>query len=124
MNFEQNNYSDESNLKVSKDVIATLASTAACDVPGVASVAQTAAGRLRRLIGKQGESGGVTVEFENGLAAVEISVVVRYGVKVPEVARAVQEQVKEAIETAGIAVGKVDVIVADMKLETENKKTK
>ena len=124
MDLENKIYSDESNLKVSKEVVAALASTAAADVSGVVSVASNTANNLRRLFGKKGEGSGVSVSFENGSAEVEVSIIVKYGVKVPDVARKVQEQVKEAIETAGIGVSKVDVIVADMKLETENKKTK
>jgi len=124
MAVEHKTYSDESNLKVSKDVIATLASTAALDIPGVAAVAVSAVSNLRRLFGKRGERDGVTVTFENGIANVEISIVVKYGVRVPDVAKQVQEAAKEAIETAGIRVKRVDVIVTDMKLETENKKLK
>lgn len=126
MELNNKNYSDESNLKVSEDVLATIAATTACDVQGIHSMAPTPKKELRRMLGKKGEGNGVSIAFNEDGAAVELNVIVQYGCKVNDVATVVQKRVKEAIETmTGIHVVRVDVIVAGLKLETENKsKTK
>lgn len=122
MEVNKATYSDESNLKISEDVIATIAATTTKDVPGIYSMAPTPAKNVSRLLGKKGQGNGISIVFENGAATVEINVIVKFGVKVNEVAHTVQARVKEAVETmTGITVAKVDVIIAGMKLETENK---
>ncbi len=125
MEMNNKNYSDESNLKVSEGVLATIAATTACDVQGVQSMAPTPKKDLRRILGKKGEGNGVSIVFAQDGATVEVNLVVRYGCKVNEVAATVQKRVKEAIETmTGIRVLRVDVVVAGLKLETENKSKK
>ncbi len=115
-------YSDESNLKISEDVLATIATTTARDVPGIYSMAPTPAKDVRRFFGKKGEGNGISISFENGCALVELNLIVKFGAKVNEVAATVQSRVKEAIETmTGVSVSKVDVIIAGMKIETEHK---
>ena len=122
MEINKINYSDESNLKISEDVIATIATTTAKDVPGVFSLAVTPAKNISHMLGKKGQGNGISIVFENGVASVDISIIVKFGVKVNEVAGSVQTRIKEAVETmTGITVAKVDVTVAGMKLETENK---
>lgn len=122
MEVNKKNYSEESNLKISEDVIATIAMTTAKDVPGVHSMAPTIKKDVKRLLGKKGEGNGISIVFENGAAAIEADIIVKFGVKVNEVAATVQSRVKEAVETmTGITVKKVDVVIAGMKLETENK---
>ena len=119
---KENVYSEESNLKISEEVIATIASTTTKDVTGIHSLAATPAKDVRRFFGKKGEGKGISVDFCDGGVKVEISVIAKFGVKVNEVAKTVQQRVKEAIETmTGINVIEVDVIVAGMKLDTENK---
>ena len=122
MELNKKNYSEESNLKISEDVIATIAMTTVKDVPGVHSMAPNITKDVKRLLGKKGEGNGISITFENGDAVVEADIIVKFGVKVNEVATTVQSRVKEAVETmTGITVKKVDVVVAGMKLETENK---
>lgn len=123
--MEQNNihYSDESNLKVSEDVLATIAATTVNDVPGIHSLAPTPGKNIRRILGKKGEGNGISISFTEEGASVEINLIIRFGCKVNDVATVVQKRVKEAIETmTGIHVINVDVVIAGMKLETENKK--
>jgi len=114
----ENVYSDESNLKISGEVIATIVSTTAKDVAGVHAMA---AGPVKKLFSKNSECRGVSLEFTEEGVKIGVYIIVKFGVKVNEVGKTVQTRVKEAVETmTGINVASVDVTVAGMKLDTEN----
>lgn len=58
---------------------------------------------------------GIRVEFEEGLS-IEVSILVKFGSYIPDVGKAVQEQVKNAVETmTGLLVEKVNVRVEAVK---------
>lgn len=59
---------------------------------------------------------GVAVHVEDGRARVELELAARYGLALPELGAAVQRGVAEALARAsGLAVGAVDVVVADLE---------
>ncbi len=125
MEVNKSSYSDESNLRISEDVLATIAKTATAEIQGVAGLAATPAQGVRRVLGKKGEARGISLSFVDGEAVVDISVNVRYGAKIQTVAEKVQERVKETIENmTGIVVGRVNVSVAGLVFETENRKAR
>lgn len=115
--------SDESNLKISEAVIAKIASTAATDVEGVASLAASSASQsVKRALGIKGEAKGVSVTVSDGEVVVDLFIDVKYGVNVKTTAENVQSSVRSAIENmTGMVVAKVDVAVVGLVFETENK---
>ncbi|MDP4118994.1 MAG: Asp23/Gls24 family envelope stress response protein [Bacillota bacterium] len=109
-NFE-NEYTGD--IKISDDVIATLAAKAAKEVEGIAGMTGGIVGNITAaVLGKKDTSKGIDVDMEGGTATITLHVKVKYGVKIPEVAWKAQENVKNMIETmAGITVDKVNVSV-------------
>ena len=56
---------------------------------------------------------------DNSLS-VDLGINIEYGYSIPEVSRAVQERVKNAIETmTGLNVSEVNIRVADVNLEND-----
>jgi uncharacterized alkaline shock family protein YloU len=65
----------------------------------------------------------VKVEVGEKEAAVDLSIVVNYGVSIPEVAWQIQENVKRAIESmTGLSVVEVNVNIQGVYIEEKEKK--
>lgn len=109
------NYENEYNgdIKISDDVLATLASKAAKEVEGIAGMTGGIVGNITAaVLGKKDNSKGIDVDMKDGVASITLHVKVKYGVKIPEVAWKAQENVKNMIESiTGITVEKVNISV-------------
>ena len=107
------------------DVIAIIAGLAASDIEGVAGMSGSIAGGFAEILGKKNLTKGVKVEVGNEQAAIDLSIIVNYGVKIIEVSRNIQESVKKAIETmTGLQVVEVNVHVLGVKFEKEDSAAK
>lgn len=105
------------NLKISRDVIATIARYAAMEIDGVASMASFSA-NLRGLLTKKQPPKPIMVEINDDVAVVELHLNLRSGVRIPEAAEKVQAAVKEAVQNmTGIAVAQVNVEISDIVFE-------
>lgn len=85
-------------IKISDDVIASIAGIAARETEGVAGMSSGIAGEIYEFIGKKVPSKGVKVETGEGTVNVDVYIIVNYGVKINEVAGEVQVRVKNAVE--------------------------
>ncbi len=100
------------------DVVATIAGLAAVEVPGVASMSSG----IAEMFGKKSHSRGVKVEVGEKETAIDLYVVVEYGVRIPEVAWNIQENVKKAVETmTGLKVVEVNIYIQGVNFPKESK---
>jgi uncharacterized alkaline shock family protein YloU len=111
---------------IADGVVAKIAGLAARDVPGVHAMGGGLArgmGAMReRVPGVGGKSvtSGVKVEVGEVQAAVDLEIVVVYGVVITDVAGAVRENVITAVERmTGLDVVEVNIEVSDVKLPDE-----
>lgn len=99
-------------VRISKEVLATIASNAAREVIGIAGLAEAPVdfkGLLTR--GKLPRS--VSVCLVDDLAEIELFLLVKSEAKIPVVSQKVQSAVKEAVQSmTGITVSKVNVTIA------------
>lgn len=103
---------------ISEDVIATIASTAAMEVQGVAGMAQRPTD-IRGLISSSAAKSVKVLNNENE-TVVDVYINLRLGAKIPEVAGQVQHGVKVAVQSmTGKPVTKVNVHVAGVVLDEE-----
>ena len=106
------------NVRISDEVITIIAGLAATEVTGVASMAGNITNELVAKLGKKNLSKGVKIEMSDNSLSVDLGI--EYGYSIPEVSRAVQERVKNAIETmTGLNVSEVNIRVADVNLEND-----
>ena len=78
---------------------------------------------LGEKLGKKNYTKGVKVEVGEKEAAVDLYIVVKYGVRIPDVALAAQENVKQAIETmTGLTVVEVNIHVQGVGFPEEETK--
>lgn len=107
---------EESNVgvvKISDEVISVIAGIAASEIKGIAGINANLAGGITQLLtGKKNNTKGVKVAVEEDSASIELSIVVEYGVKIPEVVYQVQDNVKRTVESmTGLNVSAVNIMV-------------
>jgi uncharacterized alkaline shock family protein YloU len=107
-------------IRISDDVVATVAGLAALDTPGIAAMSGgISEGWAKRLSGKNAQK-GVAVEVGEREAAIDLRVIVHYGVAIHDVCWQLQERVREAVQTmTGLTVIEVNVKVEGVQLHDE-----
>ncbi len=111
-----------SSVKIADEVVGVIAGIAASEVEGVASMSGGVVSGLGEMLGKKSFSKGVKVEVGERQTALDLYVVMEYGIRIPEVARRVQENVKRAVESmTGLEVVEVNVHVAGVSFHTDAK---
>ena len=107
------------------EVVAIIAGLAATEVDGVAAMSGGFAGGFTEMLGMKNLSKGVKVEIGEKEAAIDLYIIVEYGVRVPEVAWKIQENVKKTVETmTGLDVVEVNIHVQGIDFEKQTKKDK
>ncbi|MGE4271600.1 MAG: Asp23/Gls24 family envelope stress response protein [Desulfitobacterium sp.] len=98
-------------IKIADEVVEIIAGLAASQVEGVAGMSGGLVGDIAQMLVRgKNLSKGVKVEVGEQEAAVNLYLVVEYGVSIPEVSSKVQEAVKEAIESmTGLQVMETNV---------------
>ena len=105
-------------IHISEEVIASIAAVAAVEVEGVGSLSANLGTDIADLIGKKNLSKGVRLEIAENEVVVTVSVLVKYGYAIHEVARAVQDAVMASVEdTTGLKVTAVNVNVCGISFE-------
>lgn len=100
-------------IRISDDVVATIAGLAALETPGIAAMSGgVSEGLAKRLSGKNVQK-GVSVEVGQLEAAVDLRVIVQYGTKIQDVCRELQFNVREAIAN----MTSLHVIEVNVKVE-------
>lgn len=99
------------NIKISVEVVSTIAGIAASEIEGVSCMYTSFVdGVAQRLGAKKSASKGVRVDMTGSSVIIDLYIVVEYGVKIPELAWEIQENVKNSVETmTGMAVEKVNI---------------
>ncbi len=110
-------------IKIANEVVGIIAGLAATEVEGVSGMSGDFAGGIAEMLGRKNLSKGVEVEVGETEAAVDLYLVMDYGVKIPDVAWEIQESVKQSIETmTGLNVVEVNVHVQGVDFEDEKEK--
>ncbi len=114
---------EHGNVNISDDVIGIITNIAASEVSGV-SLHGSLAGDLAEILGKKNLTKGVRVSItENNEVQVDLSIIVDFGIVIPEAAWNVQESVKTAIENmTELTVLAINVNVHGINLSKTNDK--
>ena len=111
------------NIHISEEVLAVIAAAAALEVEGVGGLSANLGTDLAELLGKKSLAKGVRLQVTEGDVTLDLSVMIRYGYTIPEVAKAVQEAVMSAVEaTSGLHVAAVNIHVGGIAFAKEPKK--
>jgi uncharacterized alkaline shock family protein YloU len=116
--------SEKGRTAIADSVVAKISGIAAREIPGVYALGKgvsRAFSAMRQRVpgGKPNVAQGVSVEVGERQCAVDMTIIVEYGVAIAEVAAAVRENVIEAVERmTGLEVVEVNLSVDDIHIET------
>ncbi len=115
---------DHGRTTIADGVVSKIAGIAAREVSGVYALgggAARAMGAVRERIGARTHSQGVAVEVGERQAAIDVDVVVEYGVSISDVAEGIRRNVIGSIERmTGLQVTEVNVAVDDINIPGED----
>lgn len=108
-----------SSLKISEEVIASIAANAALEIDGVAGLSNKVADVIGALKGKNFMKAVKVVKFDNEIV-IDIYISLAEGAKIQSVVPAVQKAVKSEVQNmTGKVVGSVNVNIADLAVSEE-----
>ena len=101
---------------VSPEVLITIASLAAIEVPGVSRLAPVSGGVNRFF--RRGVSDGIRIEAKDNTVFADLFLILKDGVNIREVSRNVQANVARSIqEMVGMEIGEINVHIEDIDFE-------
>ncbi len=117
------NYGENGSVKISNDVVAIIAGVAATEIPGVTGMSGGITGGITEMLGMKNLSKGVKVEMGEHDTAIDLFIIVDYGVNITEVGELVQQNVKASVESmTGLNVVEVNVSIQGVNIPKEETK--
>ena len=105
-------------VKVSEEVVATIAGMVASEIPGLASMSGGMSADIAEKFGRKNLAKGVKVDVGEKETAVDLYIIVEFGARIPEIAKEMQGKVKTAIESmTGLKVIEVNVHVQGVNFD-------
>ncbi|MEE1049035.1 MAG: Asp23/Gls24 family envelope stress response protein [Clostridia bacterium] len=105
-------FENNGTVNISDEVVAVIASLAASEVKGVVGMVSNMASGIAELLGKKNLSKGVKITKDEAGVKLDLSIIVEYGAKIPDVAWDVQDKVKNEVESmTGLDIAAVNVSV-------------
>lgn len=107
---------EHGDIYIAEDVLEMIAGAAALEVEGVTGLA---GGTMsEQILGRKKLSKGISILWESDNITINVSIQIRYGGTIPEVAKQVQEAVISSVEaTSGLKVATVNVRVGGVTFE-------
>lgn len=106
------NQDRDDKIRISEEVIATIAGIAASEVENLAAMSGGLVDGITGMLGRKNLSRGIKVEIKENLVSIELSIVMHYGCKIHEVSKDIQSKVREAVESmTGMQVMAVNINV-------------
>ncbi len=110
-------------IRIADEVVSIIAGLAATEIEGLAGMSGGVTGGISEMLGRKNLSKGVKVEVGEKDATINLYVVVKYNYPIPDIAVAVQETVKEAVEgMTGLEVLEVNLHVQGVVFEKDAEK--
>ena len=100
-------------IQIADDVVTSIAGLAVAEVDGVARLTGNMPGEIVTKLGMKKLSKGIRFSYEQDSFRIDVSVIVKFGFNIVEVSSAIQEKVKQALQTmTGLTPSVVNVRVA------------
>ena len=121
---EENN--EDNTIQIADEVVSVIAGVAVSEIPGVYSMAGGIAGGISEVFsGKKNLSKGIKVEIVGNIAKIDVSIIVEYGTRIPDIAFEIQNRIKKAVENmTGLKVSNVNVHVQGVNTQQSKKEEK
>lgn len=115
--------SNSDGLKISNDAVATYAGIAISEVQGVYGMSGGFAGITEAISRKKNFTKGIKVDIDEKNVKIDVSIIVEYGARIPDVAFEIQSMVKKSVESmTGLKVQEVNVHVNGVHMASKDDK--
>ncbi|AQQ53021.1 Asp23/Gls24 family envelope stress response protein [Planococcus lenghuensis] len=105
-------------IEAAAEVLEIIASIAANEINGVAAMRGNFASGVAERLGKKVHGKGVKTELHEDSLAIDVFLVVNYGVSIPDTARKVQQQVRQALfNMTSLQTQEVNVHITGIQFE-------
>jgi uncharacterized alkaline shock family protein YloU len=123
LSFEMESYSSElGKVEISPEVIEVIASIAASDVDGVASMRGSFASGVVERLGKKTHGKGVKVELTETGISIDVYVSMKYGVPIPDVAQKIQDHIRQALlDMTALEATDINISVVGVQFDSKEK---
>jgi len=109
-------------IRIADEVVKVIAGLAAIEIKGVAGMSGGLVGGIAEMLGRKNLAKGIKVEVGEKEAAVDLYVIMEYGIRIPDIAAQIQESVKNAVERmTGLVVVEVNVNVQGVAFASESR---
>ncbi|OHX57162.1 hypothetical protein BB776_01090 [Planococcus salinarum] len=114
------NKQDLGSIEVAPEVLEIIASIAASDIEGVASMRGNFASGVAERLGKKVHGKGVKTELAADGLMIDVYCVVDYGVSIPKTAQKIQQQVRQTLENmTSLETQEVNVHITGIQFENQ-----
>jgi len=111
---------DLGNIEVAPEVLEIIASIAATDIEGVASMRGNFASGVVERLGKKVHGKGIKTDLSEEGLAIDVYCVINYGVSIPKTALKIQEQVRQTLENmTSLQTQEVNVHITGVNFEAQ-----
>ncbi len=115
-----NGAQDLGNIEVAPEVLEIIASIAATDIEGVASMRGNFASGVVERLGKKVHGKGIKTDLSEEGLAIDVYCVIDYGVSIPKTALKIQEQVRQTLENmTSLQTQEVNVHITGVNFESK-----
>jgi uncharacterized alkaline shock family protein YloU len=123
MTFEMEEHSSGlGKVEISPDVIEVIAGIAASDVEGVASMRGNFASGVVEKLGRKSHGKGVKVELTEEGISIDVYVLMKYGISIPDVAQNIQDSIRQALlNMTALEASDINVFVVGVQFENKEK---
>ena len=105
-------------VRIADSVVANIAILAAKETEGVFDTVGNAANEIMTKVGVKSAAKGVRVVIIDGIASVDLALIMQYGYNIPTTCKKVQDKVKSAIETmTGLEVNDVNIRISGIEID-------
>lgn len=113
---------ESGSVKIAAEVVTVIASMAAMEIKGVAGMSGGFTDDLAEKFGVKSSSKGIKVQVGEEEAYIDLYLIVDYGIRIPDVAWEVQQNVRKAVETmTGLKVVEVNIHIQGINIPKESK---
>lgn len=114
---------DLGNIKISNEVVAIIAGISSTEIEGVYAMSGGITEGISTILGKKNFSKGVKVETNENETKIDVNLIVDYGVKIPEIAAKVQQNIMSAVTNmTGLEVSEINVYIQGINIPKEETK--
>lgn len=105
-------------IKISDDVVASIAGLAASEVEGISSIEGNITSEIVGKLGIKNRSKGVKVVIEDKKVSADLYMNIRYGYSIPGITAQVQERVRSAIENmTGLETSMINIHIVGISVK-------